>query len=582
MRSTFSGLELSKRALQAQQTALNTTGHNIANANSAGYTRQLVNLQPTTPLTLSNMGRNLTVGTGSYVATIERARDIFVDRQFRWETSKQQYWLARETTLSKIEGILNEPTNNTLSNDLTNFWNAWSDLAKSPENLGARAVVVERAAILADTFHNLDQQLTEIQRSLDSNVRVQINQINIYAKQIQELNIQIKRAEVAGDNPNDLRDKRDALVDELSEIVNVRVVESRDTTFKDREVNIYKLYIGDDNTLDQILVDDTMYYQLKEPAAAGPDGLPFAEVIWGEGHPLAGKKVELGETLGRLKANLLLRGSNYDLQTGESKDNAYIAYIRNQFDELAKKIVEIVNAIHSQGINRDGDLTPPNFFIGDEAANIRVNPDIINDPWKIATGEKYFGDGAIAQKISALSSGWASVSSIYLKDENGNNLFMLRDPDTGEPVKDVSGEWFVSDPANGHLLIKTYDKDPNLIGYYNPEDGTFVPGSTSPGSNYIAVAFAPEFLPATSFGDFYNGAIAELGVDIQQATRMRGGQDVLVNQMYNQRQSDIGVSLDEEMTNLIRFQKAYAAAARVVTVLDDMLDKIVNGMGITR
>src|SRR5690554_231385 len=352
MRSTFSGLELAKRALQAQQTALNTTGHNIANANSAGYTRQIVHIQPTTPLTLANMGKNLTVGTGSIVDTIERARDIFVDRQFRWETSKQQYWQARETSLSKIEGILNEPTDNTLSNDLTQFWNAWSDLAKSPENLGARAVVVERAAILADTFHNIDQQLTEIQRSLDSNVRVHINQINIYSKQIQELNLQIKQAEVAGDNPNDLRDKRDMLVDELSEIVNVRVVETRDTTFRDREVNIYKLYIGADNTPNQLLVNDTISYQLEEPAPAGPDGLPFAEVRWGKDHPLAGQEVDLGVTLGQLKANLLLRGSNYDLQDGETKDNAYIAHVRKQFDDLAKSIIYAVNSIHSRGINR--------------------------------------------------------------------------------------------------------------------------------------------------------------------------------------------------------------------------------------
>lgn len=513
MRSTFSGLELARRALESQQTALDITGHNIANANTPGYSRQMANLQQTVPSSIPSMGHNLSIGTGVTVASIERARDLFVDRQFRWETSKQQYWEGRQDALTKIEGLLNEPSNNSLHDDLDKFWNAWSDMSKNPENMGSRSVVLERAASVADTLHHIDQQITEMQKGLDSSVRVQIHQVNVYSKQLQDLNLQIKRAEVAGDNPNDLKDKRDAIVDELSQIVNVRVVESKDTTFKDREVNVFKLYLGNDNVGNQILVDDTSAYQLEEPSAPAANGLPFAQVKWAAGHPLGNVSVDLGDKLGKLQANLLMRGSQYDLAAGETKDNAYLSNLRKKYNDLANGIAYAVNEIHKTGVAQG--ITPPapipDFFETNDgtttitAANIKVSSTLNTDPWKIATGKTTYGDGEIAKAISSLSSGWTGLPST----------------------------------------------------------------ATIP-------------LSATSFGDFYGAAIAELGVDVQQANRMKEGQDVLVTHMLNQRESLSGVSLDEEMTNLVKFQKSYSAAARLVTMMDDMLDTIVNRMGMTR
>lgn len=656
MRSTFSGLELARRALESQQTALDTTGHNIANANTPGYTRQVVNLQQTVPSSIPGMGHNISIGTGVTVQSIERARDIFVDRQFRWETSKGEYWTAREDILLKVEGLLNEPKENSLSTDLDKFWNAWSGLSKDPENLGARAVVLERAATLADTFHHIYQQITEMQKGLDSSVRVQINQINVYAKQIQDLNLQIKRAEVAGDNPNDLKDKRDALVDNLSKITNVRVVESRDSTFKDREVNVFKLYIGNENTTNQILVNDTTAYQLEEPSPAGANGLPFAQVKWGAGHPLAGQEVDLGDRLGQLQANLRMRGNDYDLDPNndnvaeDNKGNAYLAYLRNQYDELARGIAIAVNAIHKTGIAKGlaaGDPVP-DFFdttVGNiTAGNIRVNSVLNDDPWKIATGKNTFGDGEIAKAISTLSSGWTGLSSVSLTKADGKMLIInptngdltsdstigrtvvwatnvaITDPDNGQyifidpmtgdatansttgrlirwasgtdtPLTDPdTGDPILLDPATGDVTTDTaIGKPVTWAALTDPDTGDLI--LIDPNTGELTtdpavgkpVAWTPAApLSAASFGDYYGAAVAELGVDVQQATRMREGQEVLVTHMLNQRESFSGVSLDEEMTNLVRFQKSYSAAARIVTMLDDMLNTIVNGMGITR
>ncbi|SHN80912.1 flagellar hook-associated protein FlgK [Desulfitobacterium chlororespirans] len=583
MRSTFSGLELARRALESQQIALDTTGHNIANANTIGYTRQVVNLQATLPDSIPGMGHYLSIGTGVTVQSIDRARDIFIDRQFRWENSKHDYWATRENTLAQIEGLLNEPSDNSLSNDLTQFWSAWSVLANNPENLGARSVILERAATLADTLHHIDQQITEAQKSLDSSVRVQIDQINSYANQIQELNFQIKKVQITGDNPNDLLDKRDALIDDLSKLVNVRVVESRDPNFTDREVNIFKLYIGNEKATNQILVDDTKAYQLATPETTDADGLPFAEVKWAAGHPQAGASVDLGEGQGELQSSILMRGSGFEYSAGDTKATAHLAYLRDQFNQLARGIAEALNAIHRTGIDKEGNLGEDFFTSADgnpiSAGNIKVNQDLIDDPWKIATGKDNFGDGEIAKALSSLATGWTGLTDLYLKNPAGNTV--LIDPATGAITTDTAAgrpmAWATSaDTPLEYPVGHPLEGDPILI---DPATGT-ITTDTAVGRPVVLAQTPP--LSASSIGDYYGAALAELGVDAQQATRMKESQAVLVTHMYNQRQSVVGVNMDEEITNLIKFQKSYTAAARIVTMLDSMLDTIVNGMGVTR
>jgi flagellar hook-associated protein FlgK len=528
MSSTFFGLEIARRALQAQQTALDITGHNIANASTSGYTRQIAGLQATIPWTTINNGRNVSLGTGVALDNITRARDVFVDRQYRWETSKQQYWAGKLDALQKIEGLVNEPSDSSLSNDLNQFWNAWSDLSKNPENMGARAVVRERALTLIDSFHHLAQQISDFQKDQDTSVRVKIKQINDDAQQIRELNVQIRNAEVHGDNPNDLRDKRDSLVDDLSKLVGVRVIETRDTAFTDRQVNNFSIIIGNDSVLpQQVLIDNSTLNLLQEPEAAGSDGKPFATVKWAaDADPaLAGQDLNLGEKMGSLQANLEIR-------------DTYLPTFGGQFDTLAQGIALAVNALHNTGqgltVNSGMDFftfpdgSTPTTVSPVTAANITLNSVIGGDLGKIATGlntdadgnpltEVAVGDGTVAQAISSLSGGWSALQ----------------------------------DQIEAHLF------DPLGIDALNP-------------------------VSASSFGDYYGANITQMGVDVQQADRMKAGQDVLVIQVYNQRESFSGVSLDEEMTNLVKFQKSYTAAARLVTMMDDLLDTIVNGMGITR
>ena len=495
MTSTFFGLELSRKALGSQQAALNITGHNIANANTKGYSRQIANLKATTPDTMPIAGRNLSLGSGVTLDTITRARDAFVDRQFRGETSKQQYWAAQQDSLTKVEDIINEPSDNSLSNDMNKFWVAWSDLSKGPENMGARAVVRERTLTLTDSLHAISTQISDRQNDLDSQVNVQISQINVYANQIKDMNDQIKRAEVSGDNPNDLRDSRDNLVDDLSKIVNVRVTETRDPSFTDRQVNIYKVDIGDPAST---LVNDGVASQLKGvTTSTGLGGNGITAVQWNDSYNShsVGDSLVLGEKLGTLQANI------------ETRDT-FLTALQGKYDNLAKGIVTAVNELHRTGTTRTGASNTVFFDAANlTASTISLDSSILGDINKIVTGDGTAGDGSVATAISSLSTGWSILSVASQVDDK-----------------------------------LTY---------------------------------------GASLGDYYGATVAQLGVDVQQANRMKAGEDVLLTNVMNQRESMSGVWLDEEMTNLIKFQKSYSAAARMVTMMDDMLSTIMN-MGITR
>lgn len=518
MYSAFMGLETAYRALITSQTALNVSGQNISNANTKGYSRQVDNIRPTVPLTVLNNGKAMSIGTGSTLSSINRVRDAYIDQQYRRESSNYEYWAGREASLSMVEGLLNETSAFSLSNDLSEFWNAWSELANNPEQSAGRTVVKEKALTLVETFNSINQQINDLQSDLDNSVKAAVQEINTIAKQIGELNIQIKGAEVRGDSPNDLKDQRDVLVDRLSELVPVTVVESRDAAFTDtdRLVGNYKLIIGDPADDNNVLVDNESVKPLQEDPIPTEDG--FSQVVWAEDYiydpvtdTFSFTEVNLGtENRGSLRSDLEMRGE-------------YLESFRGQIDDLAAEIANAVNELHSrgQGLNAHAAGDGLDFFASKNsdpitAANITLSSDIdnVND---IATGvigndPVESGDATIALAIASLASGWDGMN--------------------------------------------------NVSAVINPVNANF-------------------FDDYRSFEDYYQGLVAKLGSDVEQSTRMTEGQSVLVNQLSNSRENISGVSLDEEMVDLIKLQKGYSSAARLVTMLDSMLESVL-GMGTTR
>src|SRR5699024_4024258 len=224
--STFQGLEVARKALFAQQSALYTTGHNISNVNTEGYSRQRVNFETTSPFPVpSRVQPQIAgqIGTGVDIGVVDRIRDKFLDMQYRSENSRVGYWEIRQDALSSMEDLLNEPSENGLSKTMDRFWQSLQDLADHPENTGARSVVAQRGLAMAETLNHYSKSLQTIKSDLKEQIDQSASDINSLLSDINAINKQIAKIEPHGMLSNDLYDERDRLIDQLSQHMNIKV-----------------------------------------------------------------------------------------------------------------------------------------------------------------------------------------------------------------------------------------------------------------------------------------------------------------------------------------------------------------------
>jgi len=233
MRTIFLGLEIARKALQAHQAAMNVTSHNIANANTPGYTRQVPHLsQETVPLSGLFVPPHLkNVGLGTDVDEIRRMRDKFLDLQIRQESRTGAYWNTIDKGLEQVEVVFGEPGESGLSQIFDRFWNTWQELAKSPESQASRVLVVETGNLLAQALSHTYTQLETQRSELNEEVAIKVQEVNNFIQQIYDLNQQIVRVAPAGGNINDYKDQLDVLVESLSKVLSVQVRENQNGTY---------------------------------------------------------------------------------------------------------------------------------------------------------------------------------------------------------------------------------------------------------------------------------------------------------------------------------------------------------------
>jgi flagellar hook-associated protein 1 FlgK len=463
MPGLFQGLEIGKRALLSHQVYLQTIGHNIANVNTPGFTRQRVRISASYPESLT-YGQ---VGTGIRVDDVRHVRDMFLRQQYREANKSFGQWSYKEKTLAQIESLFNEPQDNALNEQLNDFWDAWSELSLSPESSPPRKMVLEQARTLINGFHQLSGQLTKLREATDRDLTGMVERINGLTSEIANLNQQIKSQELGGTRANDLRDERDRLTDELSLIIDVRTRE------KANGASI--VYMGA-----MVLVDGSDSFDLGTRLVQEGD-LITHDLVW------KGTEVRLTNINGEL-AGLL-----------QTRDEIIPQYL-DQLNRLARSLVQEINRIHRSGYGYQNNLTDVNFFdpTYTDAATIRLNPEIEFDLNKIAASSAPDapGDNSIALQLAGL-------------------------------------------------------RDRPLLS-----DNT------------------------ATLNDFYNGLIGGLGIESQEAKSFTDNYELLSHQADNARQAVEGVSLDEEMANMVKFQHAYDAAARVITTMDQALDVVITQMGI--
>ncbi len=471
MANILGALEVAKRALQAQQLAQEVTGHNIANANTEGYSRQeavMVTTRPYANPTFQSRTTPGQVGTGVKISTIRRFRDDFLDLEIRKEKSDLGAWNAKHKLYGELEVVFAEPQDTGFNEVLNEFWNSWQELSVNPENFAIRSQLKEQAITLTTAINQIDQNLRDVRLDINEEIKVKVDEINSIAEQIKDLNNQIAKVELSGDKANDYRDKRDLLLDKLSEIVNI--------DYNEMDNGMVYVRVGG-----RTLVSGMFLHKLE--ARHSNYDAQMVEVYWENTHdkPLL--------TTGELKGLL------------ESRDDI-VPHYQRMLDDFSKTLIDEVNKIHRQGYGMaDSILSPPpgrDFFEGDSASNIKVNDDIIFDPNLIAASKSgRAGDGRIALEIAQLQ----------------NTLF------------DIGTKRNIT------------------------------------------------------FSQYYQGMVADLGVEAQRGKRMAENQDMLVKKLENYRESFSGVSLDEETSNMLRYQHAYNAAARFMTTIDEMLAKLIEDTG---
>ncbi|WP_188206712.1 flagellar hook-associated protein FlgK [Alkalibacillus aidingensis] len=513
MTSTFHGLEVARRSLFTQQSALHTTGHNIANANTEGYSRQRVNFEQTSPYPAP--ARNAPeipgqLGTGVKAGEVERVREQFLDFQYRAENNKAGYWDSRSDSLRRMEDIMNEPSDSGLANTFDQFWESIQDVATNPEDGGARRVMQQRAEALTDTFHYQHEKLTDVQGELKNEMDTNSGEVNTLINQIHQINDQIERIEPNGHLPNDLYDQRDVLIDELSEFVNIEVshVPSGGNSKDIAEGKaVIRLIDDNGNPIDggELINEDNDMRGLEvqfdhDENSQIVNGIGLGDInADGELENVESMNVEEFTSPGKLQG--LIDANGYvDQRDGTEFKGDYVEMIDN-LNELAYEFSTAFNEQHQQGYNLHGDQ---------------------------ADDYRFFDQLDDAEQAAAL----ISVSDEIKNDENNIAASSTGDPGDG-----------------GNALALSDVRDTEL------DNGQ-------------------------SIQKFYEGMVGELGVRAQEANRMASNTADLRESVDENRESVSGVSLDEEMSNMIKFQHAYNAAARNMTVVDEMLDRVINQMGV--
>jgi flagellar hook-associated protein 1 len=522
MSSTFMGLETARRGMFAQQSALNTTGQNVANTNTLGYTRQRVNLLQTEAFPSIGMDREQIpgqMGTGVKAGSIQRIRESFLDVQYRGENNKLGYWQSRSDAMGKLESIMNEPSDSGLANTMDQFWQSLQDLAVDPTNNGARSVVRQRGEAVVDTFNYLSNSLSSIKKDQKSQVDVTVKEANSILYQIQKVNEQISSVEPHGYLPNDLYDERDRLIDQLSSIVNINVSYTKSGGNMDPQAEgkvVIKL--ADDNGKELgILLGEAGYSEIK----VNDDGVDKSIKTISIGN----SNIDFSKmnSSGKLKA--LIESYGYEKEgqaTGIYND------MLNELDRLAYTFATEFNRVHQEGFS-------PNEIKNGVAENIDFFVDNKNTP------------------ISKI--GFAS--RIQISDEIKDSLDNIATAEGGiDPITNLP-----RNPADATLGDAT-----NVRALANVINTKLDYNSGNSGET-------------ADFRNYYQNVIGAMGVLSQEATRLTQNSTLLQQAVEEKRQSVSSVSLDEEMTNMIQFQHAYNASARMISMQDELLDKIINGMG---
>lgn len=562
--------------LQTSQNALNTTAHNLSNVDTVGYTRQQVQLSAKSYITLSidpKSVANKQTGLGVTYSCVKHVRDYFLDKSYRKESGRSMFYEVSTEVMEEVESQLGELNGEAFQTTMSDFWTAVQELAKDPSSSVTQGLLVQRAVEFVERAGAVYDGLSSYQDNLNLQIYQQVEKINDYGQQILALNDSIRAIESGGiEHANDLRDVRDQMLDELAELTNI-------TYGEDLYGNVYIQIEGVDFVkggmcyeIGMDMDEATGFYTPFWPQNASyvtlEDGTRDYNVAGAEVFDLSNEiSSDLGTDVGGLKAMLLARGDHRadytDMADGNYQDveQSVIMNVQAEFDQMIHNVVVKINEILATAAGQQ-------------------------------QGDLQLADGTILTDVKYCE----SDADGYLRNEDGSPMQMFTKiaTDGYEKVQGADGkEYWVyneEDAAKPDSLytIKNLQVDEGLVQApaslgFRLEDGS----EDNATAEALKAAFTeeaytlnPKVQKKTTFIDYYTDLVSQVANSGYVYRSIYTNQVNTVESIEGAREQVVGVSSDEELSNMIRFQNAYNASSRYINVISQMLEHIISTLGV--
>jgi flagellar hook-associated protein 1 FlgK len=579
--------------LTANQRGLTVAGHNLANVETEGYVRQQME---TTDSFYRNIGSSNTglmqTGHGTDVSTIKQVRDRFLDKTYREEVGRQNFYRLQYESTNEVEDIFGETEGVAFQDSLKDVWVALQEMCKEPDSIVTRASFIQTAVSFVQRAEEIYKQIGDYQVSLNTQVQTYVDRINEIAKEIYDLNHQIQKIEASGfENANDLRDQRNVLLDELSEIVKIN--------YKEDATGIVTVYVEDYAMVTEDLVyplatkpisDDTSmikpyWVNYDSVDLYNFDRVPSTSADTDIG-ALKGLMIARGQKVGRY-TDVPVKPTEEDFtdETGWFDQTYYQAAVREyekdveeyvinvessvcvsiqaQFDKLIHGIVTTINDLLCP--NREVELTDGSKIkiFDDEHASVGMDE---ND----TPGEALFNRKSVSRY---------EVKFVDIVNDDG--------------TVEHKEAWVFNDedPKNNYSLFTIGEIEVNPKLLKNP---SLLPLSDNSGTGDFSIELCEALLSAwqadfdtispsdyskQNFNSYYTEMVGLLGTNGQKYKNVFDSQENLVNSVDNQRQAVHAVDSDEDLTNVIKYQQGYNANSRFINAVNQMLEHLLDTLG---
>ena len=607
----------------AHTDAITTAGHNISNANTEGYSRQRVQLKEFDPLykpDLERAERAGMIGQGMDSQSINRVRDELLDQRITEQQHSESYWETRSKYYTMIEQIYNEPNDVSIRSNMDKFWEGWQELSVHPESQAARQAVVTRGESLADSIKTKWEALMGVGNLINGDIEATVKQVNDYTRQIASLNAEIVRSRGMGDNPNDLLDRRDLLVDKLSKIINI--------TSDRRDSDEFMVHLDG-----HVLVQGGVARSFDLETVVDNNG--YDKLVWKD---TGNEAVIKGGTLGALielrdvdirseVQSLNTMTMNFSDLVNDIHRNGYGANNVTGLDFFTQhSFVENVNGNY----DRDGDGTLDHSYIFRFTGTTKLNPQeqIGLEGVMTLSGSggnvqvAYHPTDTVETVINRINDSNGEVKAYLDRNNNlvlkGTTASAVENPDfvirhvedsgffltgyTGilqasgaagaydyaqaDAVQALAGAQFAVSPVlnpAGYIEVNQALKNDvmSVAAAYKDNSGNVNAGDGRAAVEIAAIRNTKVMIGhERTFDDYFADSVTNVGLKGEQAENMHLSHSAVMEDLRSLRDSISGVNIDEELADIIKFQHGYNAAAKFVTVWDSLLDTIINRLGV--